>query len=189
MNQINCIEDMYDDYIKNINYHMFFKKNLSTFDIIINIIHIIGVIYIFIGMFLPSFHLPYYLLYIIIIFICFKIFKNKCFLTEFISTDTNDSSVSSENCRKSNLVKMKMDTIYNNLGLLIILTMIGIFFPSFSLHNFLKNIVESMIPFSKLINYCPLITLIILIIIYVIHNKIICPFYKNKEKIKGCNKI
>lgn len=189
INQVSCIEDMYNDYIKNINYHMFFKKKLSTFDIIINILHVIGVIYIFIGMFLPPLHLPYYLLYILIILVCFKLFKNKCFLTEFISTNINDSSISDKNCKKSNLVKMKMDTIYKNLSLLIVLTLIGIFFPDFSLHSFLKNVTESMIPFSKLISYYPLAILIILITIYIIHNKIICPFYKNKEKIKGCNKI
>ena len=60
MNQVKCIEDIYNDYIENINYHMFFKKNLTTLDLIINIIHVIGVIYIFIGMFLPPFHLPFY---------------------------------------------------------------------------------------------------------------------------------
>ena len=139
-------------------------------------------------MFLPPFHLPYYLLYIIIILLCFKLFKNKCFLTELISTDIYDSSVSDKNCKKSNLVKMKMDTIYKNLGLLIVLTLIGIFFPDFSLYSFLKNLTESMIPFSKLINYYPLSILITLIIFYIIHTKIICPFY-TKEKIKGCSKI
>lgn len=189
MNQVKCIEDIYNDYIENINYHMFFKKNLTTFDIIINIIHVIGVIYIFIGMFFPPFHLPFYLLYIIIILLCFILFKNKCFLTEFISTNSMDSSISEKNCTKSSLVKMKMNSIYINLTLLIIITLIGIFLPDFSLYIFVKNIIESILPFSKLINYYPLVILIILILFYIIHNKIICPFYKNKEKIKGCNKI
>ena len=100
-----------------------------------------------------------------------------------------DSSISEKNCTKSSLVKMKMKSIYINLTLLIIITLIGIFLPDFSLYIFVKNIIESILPFSKLINYYPLVILIILILFYIIHNKIICPFYKNKEKIKGCNKI
>lgn len=54
------------------------NKNLVYF---INIIHIIGVLFIQYGAFLPPKYLKYHLIYLIVIFTSYIILKNKCFMT------------------------------------------------------------------------------------------------------------
>lgn len=185
-----CIEDVVKNYLDTLNHHMFLKKNLTTIDIIINILHIIGVLYIFIGMFLPSFHLPQYAIYILIIISSFHIFKNNCFLTDFVSRNKKLSKIPYKDCDKSQLVRMRMSSIYNNLEFLLLLTFIGIYFPEYSLYNLLKLLVDSLIPFSEKISFLPIIILISLICMYVLYTNIVCKYllHKNPQtNYKGCS--
>ena len=48
----------------------------------INIIHIIGVLVIQFGLFLPPKYLKYYIFYLILLFISYFIFRNQCFMTK-----------------------------------------------------------------------------------------------------------
>ena len=47
----------------------------------INIIHILGVIVIQLGLFLPYYLLKYYILYLFFLYISYILLKNKCFMT------------------------------------------------------------------------------------------------------------
>jgi hypothetical protein len=75
------------DLIKNCVVHTYtslFPKNVSNKKLVylINFIHIIGVIIIQFGIFLPPKLLRYYIFYLLFLFFTYFVFKNKCFMTE-----------------------------------------------------------------------------------------------------------
>ena len=60
-----------------------FPKNIPNKKLVytINIIHILGVLFIQYGMFLPPKYLIYHISYLILIFTSYIILKNRCFMT------------------------------------------------------------------------------------------------------------
>ena len=80
---------MLDDNIKFIekcskySFNTLFPKNVENKNIVytINIIHIIGVLYIQLGILLPVWTLKYYILYCAFLLITYILFKNHCFVS------------------------------------------------------------------------------------------------------------
>ena len=110
-----------------------FPKNVKNKNIVyfINTIHIIGVLFIQYGIFLPPKYLKYHILYLIIIFSSYIVLKNQCFMT-LLSNYFSDSYIT--------FLCIKM----NDAKLILILSLFAsIIFsiePSISPFNLLKKL-------------------------------------------------
>lgn len=113
--------------------NVLFPKDIPNKNIVyfINIIHIIGVLFIQYGAFLPTKYLKYHLIYIIAIFTTYIIFKNKCFMT--ILSNYYSKRIYKFLCFKMNDAKI----------LLILSLFANVIFtiePSISPYNFINKI-------------------------------------------------
>ena len=84
-----------------------FPKNVKNKKIVyfINTIHIIGVLFIQYGIFLPPKYLKYHILYLIIIFSSYIVLKNQCFMT-LLSNHFSEEIKEAFLCIKMNQAKL-----------------------------------------------------------------------------------
>ena len=105
------------------------KKTVYT----INIIHIIGVLYIQLGILLPVWTLKYYVLYCAFLLITYILFKNHCFVSILSNYYSNVNY---------NLLCIKMDEAKTFLIIYLFLAATFIFYPKYAPYNILKGLLK-----------------------------------------------
>lgn len=132
---------MLDDNIKFIekcskySFNTLFPKNVENKNIVytINIIHIIGVLYIQLGILLPVWTLKYYILYCAFLLITYILFKNHCFVSILSNYYSNVNY---------NLLCIKMDEAKTFLIIYLFLATTFIFYPKYAPYNILKGLLK-----------------------------------------------
>ncbi len=128
---IPYLEDVlkiYYDYVKNTLYPSNIKNKLITY--LLATFHIIGVLQINYGIFLPPKYLIFNIIYIILIYISYWIFNNHCFITLL----TNKLSG-----KKNTPLYIKFKTAKKIIIFNLVLSIIGFCIPKYSLFNLMKN--------------------------------------------------
>ena len=98
--------------------------------LIINIIHIIGVLFIQLGILLPSNLIKYYILYIVFLFTTYNLLNNRCFMTVLSNYFGK---------RNYNALCIKMNDAKTILYIYLIIGIFFYFYPNYSIYYFLKN--------------------------------------------------
>lgn len=102
---------------------------------IVNILHILGVIVIQFGLFLPPFLIKYYILYLVFLFITYTLLNNRCFMTVL-------SNYSGEKNYNPLCIKMKEAQYF--LGIFLGVAVIFYVNPEYSLFVILKKILLNL---------------------------------------------
>ena len=126
---IEDIIENYYNYVINTLYPINIPNKYIVY--VLSTLHILGTNMITWGIFLPSEYQPLYLLYLCLIIISYKLFKNKCFIT-LLSNNYSKKTASP--------LYIKMSTANNILIHNIIISIIAILFPKYSLYNLFKYI-------------------------------------------------
>ena len=103
---------------------------------IINIIHIIGVLVIQLGIFLPPKYLKYYILYLLILFISYILLNNRCFMTvlsNYVGKKNYDS------------LCIKMDEARYILMLYLLSAIVFFLYPKYALYNLFGKIKSAIV--------------------------------------------
>ena len=98
----------------------------------INIIHIIGVLFIQFGLLLPYPVIKYYLLFIIFVYMSYFLFKNKCFMTIIANTVGE---------RDFKLLCIKLKEAKGVLLIYMVLGTIFYLYPQYAPFNLLKSFI------------------------------------------------
>ena len=101
--------------------------------LIINMIHIIGVIIIQIGILFPPYLIKYYILYIIFIFISYILLNNRCFMTVLSNYIGN---------RNYNSLCIKMNDAKTILYIYLVIGIFFYFYPEYSIYNNLIKLIK-----------------------------------------------
>jgi len=84
--------------------------------ILVNILHIIGVLVIQFGILLPPQYMKYYIVYLVFLLITYIIFNNKCFMTEisnyFGGKNYNTLCIKMKNAKKILLVYLVIGILF-----------------------------------------------------------------------------
>ena len=112
-----------------------FPKNVKNKKIVytINIIHIIGVLYIQLGILLPVWTLKYYVLYCTFLMITYVLLKNYCFMS-IMSNYYSETNY--------NLLCIKMDKAKTFLAIYLLLAILFISYPQYAPFNIIKGLVS-----------------------------------------------
>ena len=112
-----------------------FPKNVKNKEIVytINIIHIIGVLYIQLGILLPVWTLKYYVLYCTFLMITYVLLKNYCFMS-IMSNYYSETNY--------NLLCIKMDKAKTFLAIYLLLAILFISYPQYAPFNIIKGLVS-----------------------------------------------
>ncbi len=102
---------------------------------IINIVHIIGVLLIQCGLFLPPYYLKYYILYIIVLFVSYVLLNNVCFMT-VLSNYVGK--------RNYNSLCIKMNEARYILGIYLLFGVFFFLYPKYALYNLLGKVISSI---------------------------------------------
>ena len=100
---------------------------------LINLIHIIGVLYIQLGILLPVWTLKYYVLYCAFLLITYILFKNHCFVSILSNYYSNVNY---------NLLCIKMDEAKTFLIIYLFLATTFIYYPKYAPYNILKGLLK-----------------------------------------------
>ena len=103
------------------------KKTVYT----INIIHIIGVLYIQLGILFPVWTLKYYILYCTFLLITYILFKNHCFVS-ILSNYYSEVNY--------NLLCIKMDEAKTFLGIYLFMAVVFFMYPRYAPYNIIKGL-------------------------------------------------
>ena len=103
------------------------KKTVYT----INIIHIIGVLYIQLGILFPVWTLKYYILYCTFLLITYILFKNHCFVS-ILSNYYSEVNY--------NLLCIKMDEAKTFLGVYLFMAVLFFIYPKYAPYNIIKGL-------------------------------------------------
>lgn len=101
------------------------NKNIITF---FRLIHIIGILFISIGCFLPKKFLKYHILFCIHTMICWDIFDNKCYMSMIIQKIKNKNNY--DEFIPANMMTCRYVTLLS-----MIISIYGIIIPNFSLFS------------------------------------------------------
>ena len=101
--------------------------------LIINMIHIIGVIIIQIGILLPHNLIKYYILYIVFLFLSYVLLNNRCFMTILSNYIGN---------RNYNSLCIKMNEAKTILYIYLIVGIFFYFYPEYSIYNNFKKLLK-----------------------------------------------
>jgi hypothetical protein len=112
-----------------------FPKNVKNKEIVytINIIHVIGVLYIQLGILLPVWTLKYYVLYCTFLMITYVLLKNRCFMS-IMSNYYSETNY--------NLLCIKMDKAKTFLAIYLLLAILFISYPQYAPFNIIKGLVS-----------------------------------------------
>lgn len=157
---LNCVEDMFSVQINNFKESFFPTYCQHKFIIYsMSLLHTIGGIYGIVGLFLDPKFLLYYCIYISIILVMLISHNHNCYLTIVKSYFTGS---------QLHPLHIKPDTTYKFLLFLIILGLIGYFYPDCSLNSVTKNILNVIFINSSFISKTALATIIISLVLYCI---------------------
>lgn len=104
------------------------KKTVYT----INIIHVIGVLYIQLGILFPVWTLKYYILYCAFLFITYILFKNHCFVS-ILSNYYSEVNY--------NLLCIKMDEAKTFLGIYLFMAVVFFMYPRYAPYNIIRGLI------------------------------------------------
>ena len=104
------------------------KKTVYT----INIIHVIGVLYIQLGILFPVWTLKYYILYCAFLLITYILFKNHCFVS-ILSNYYSEVNY--------NLLCIKMDEAKTFLGIYLFMALVFFINPRYAPYNIIRGLV------------------------------------------------
>ena len=112
-----------------------FPKNVKNKKIVytINIVHIIGVLYIQLGILLPVWTLKYYVLYCTFLMITYVLLKNHCFMS-IMSNYYSETNY--------NLLCIKMDKAKTFLAIYLLLAILFISYPRYAPFNIIKGLIS-----------------------------------------------
>ena len=119
----------YADNFYNTSFPEIIENKLLVYSI--SVFHIIGVIFISIGIFLPPSYTPLYFVYLISIYLSYYIFNGYCFLT-ILSNKYSGKMNSQLNIRPG----LAMGTLFVNA----LLAIIFYFFPNISFYTLFKHL-------------------------------------------------
>lgn len=127
-NKLPWIDEVLNLYMKKTWENTFPNNDFTT--IFVAIFHIIGFLFIHLGLFAPPYLLGWYILYLIIIKVSYYIFDNNCFMTLFANTAETKHQIP---------LSIRGTTAGNGLLIYLIISVIGFLFPKYSLFNIIKN--------------------------------------------------
>ena len=104
------------------------KKTVYT----INIIHVIGVLYIQLGILFPVWTLKYYILYCAFLLITYILFKNHCFVS-ILSNYYSEVNY--------NLLCIKMDEAKTFLGIYLFMAVVFFMYPRYAPYNIIRGLI------------------------------------------------
>lgn len=104
------------------------KNHIKVY--ILSILHIIGAVFIGTGIFINPRYMIIYLIYLILIFISYKIFNGYCFMT-LLSNKLSGG--------KASILHIRRNTAYYLLLINIIITIIAIYNNKYSFYYYLNN--------------------------------------------------
>ena len=124
--------------IENCVFHSFFslfpeKTDNKLVVYSINIIHLIGIVIIQIGVFLPPFLLKFYIIYLIVLFTTYIILNNNCFMTVLSNYYSK---------RNHNALCIKMIEARFILGIYLILAVFFCLYPTYSPFNLVVKLLN-----------------------------------------------
>ena len=98
--------------------------------LLINLVHIFGVLLIQLGIFLPGKYIKYYILYLVLLLISYELLNNRCFMTILSNYYGN---------RNYNSLCIKMNEAKTLLYIYLIVGIIIYLYPKYSLYMLLKR--------------------------------------------------
>ena len=98
--------------------------------LLINIIHIFGVLMIQFGIFLPGKYIKYYIIYLVLLLISYELLNDRCFMTILSNYYGN---------RNYNSLCIKMNEAKTLLYIYLIVGIFIYFYPNYSLYMLLKR--------------------------------------------------
>jgi hypothetical protein len=135
MRDLPWIEDILNIYITQSIKNTFPSRDFPT--IFTAVLHIIGFLFIYIGILLPPKYLIFYIVYLLLIYTSYYIFNNRCIMTLFANVDTDMTKTP---------IYVRMQTANTFIRNLIILSTIFILIPNISPFRIIKNIVLKLEP-------------------------------------------
>lgn len=131
MNDLPYFEDIFSVYFRNILNILFPQKtNYKLIVYLLSIFHIIGTIFIPLGLFYQPKYLILHFIYLLLICISYKIFNNYCFMTLLTNKITGN---------KNSPLSIRMNTAKFFLYLYILTCLVFLIFPDISFYNILKK--------------------------------------------------
>lgn len=112
-----------------------FPKNIKNKKIVysINIVHILGVLYIQLGILLPVWTLKYYILYCTFLLITYVLLKNHCFMS-ILSNYYSETNY--------NLLCIEMDEAKSFIVIYLFLAIIFLNFPKYSPYTIITGLLK-----------------------------------------------
>ena len=113
-------------------FNSLFLKNVKNKEKVffINILHIIGILLLQLGLFLPPKYIKYYITYIVVLLTSYIILNNRCFMTELSNYYSGVNY---------NVLCVKMTDAKKILFLYLILAIIFDSYPEYSFFNIIKK--------------------------------------------------
>ncbi len=146
-----CFEQVIEIYNRNIYNALFYKKEKNAFMVtMINIFHIIGVLYIFIGILSPPKYLTPYIIYLISLMVLYHVYDNICFMTLFANDLSNKNNAP---------LKIRMKTVNIIITIYLLIAIVSKFIPQVSPYNIVIYIISNLNNIPSISYYFPVITL------------------------------
>jgi hypothetical protein len=126
------------DFIKRCTIHTYrslFPNNIKNKGIVyfINIIHIIGVIFIQLGLFMKPVYIKIYIIYLVFLFVTYILLNNKCFMT-IVSNYFSEANY--------NMLCIKMQQAKTVLGIYLILAIVFYMNPQIAPYTIIKSLIS-----------------------------------------------
>jgi len=126
------------DFISKCSKHTYmslFPKKVKNWELVyfINIIHIIGVLYIHFGIFSKPEYLKYYIIYLLFLMITYILMNNRCFMTIL-------SNYFSE--KNYNMLCIKLKDAKNILFVYLAFAILFLLYPKYSAYNLIYKIIK-----------------------------------------------
>jgi hypothetical protein len=128
--ELPWLEDILYPYFKLMVHNTFPKKDFLT--IFLGIIHIIAFLVIHIGIWLPPKFLIFYIFYLLVIFITYKIFNENCFLTILSKISSNSNRMP---------IIIRMSNASRIIFFYLVLAIFILLYPKIAPFNLLKNLI------------------------------------------------
>ena len=172
---MECFENIMEKYLTSTLNELFPKDTKNKIPVYtLGIIHIIGALYIYHGIYTPPEYMHLYILFLITVVISYFMLNEKCFVNHLVfklrdqknSNSLQAGSREEDTCVDSKMTHLKMRTIYSIICILLLLSFMSLLDKRFHLvaiqqkmHSYFANI-------NPLFHYLPLGTLYTCLLFY-----------------------
>lgn len=173
---MDCFEDVIDKYWNSTMNELFPSKTKNKILVyFFGIIHIIGFIYLHLGIYTPHKYIHLYILFLVTVIVSYFVLNEKCFVNHLVYKLRNkkedikniQAGSRNNNCVDSKMTHLKMSTIYSSISLFLLISIISLLDKQYHIVNIHKNIYNYLTNINPKIHYLPLVTIYSCIIIYV----------------------